>query len=293
MWERYRSSHLTLKRRKTSKRLTKSWSFALMAPSNEKKRNSSLIKSQTFTLWSKHLKIQCFGVFLSSLLLPVAVFWIPRVAFWIAQPCSFQIVRQLVEHFPCLSISVSQAPVDRGTIILCFAQCSALPNFAPPFASDRALSVLTAPQSHWDLSAPSFHPACTPKTHTHTYTQSHTHTHTHTHTHRRTHSPRLYCLSLERTRAGNERRNKSCQSKERNREVRISVGMLRTMRYFVPGFIIGLCLIWNRQLITLETTSPQHSSTAVSWKQSPHWNCLVGFLVQLLNSVQIVLDATE
>lgn len=69
--------------------------------------------------------------------------------------------------------------------------------------------------------------------------------------------------------------------------------MLRTMGYFVPSFIIGLCLIWNRQLITLETTSPQHSSTAVSWKQSPRWNCLIGFSVQLLNSVQIVLDATE
>lgn len=54
----------------------------------------------------------------------------------------------------CLCVSVSQAPVDRGTIILCSAQCSARPNFAPPFASDRALSVLTAPQSHWDLSAP-------------------------------------------------------------------------------------------------------------------------------------------
>lgn len=122
-----------------------------------------------------------FFFFLSSLLLPVAVFWIPRVAFWIARPCSFQVVRQLVEHFPCLSISVSQAPVDRGTIILCFAQCSALPNFAPPFASDRALSVLTAPQSHWDLSAPSFHPACTPQN-THTYTPSHTHTQMHTFT---------------------------------------------------------------------------------------------------------------
>lgn len=121
-----------------------------------------------------------FFFFLSSLLLPVAVFWIPRVAFWIARPCSFQVVRQLVEHFPCLSISVSQAPVDRGTIILCFAQCSALPNFAPPFASDRALSVLTAPQSHWDLSAPSFHPACTPQN-THIYTITHTHTDAHIH----------------------------------------------------------------------------------------------------------------
>lgn len=97
--------------------------------------------------------------------------------------------------------------------------------------------------------------------------------HTHTHTvHNHMHSPPLYCLSLKRTRAGNERRNKSCQSKEGNREVRISVGMPRTMGYFVPSFIIGLCLIWNRQLITLETTSPQHLSTAVSWKQSPRWN---------------------
>lgn len=156
-------------------------------------------------------------------------------------------MRQLVEHFPCLSISVSQAPVDRGTIILCCAQCSAWPNFAPPLTSDRALSVLTAPQSHWDLSAPSFHPPCTPKTHIHTYRKSLTPAHTSS----------LLSISW-RTRAGNERQNKSCQGKERSREVRISVGMLRTMGYFVPSFIIGLCLIWNRQLITLETTSPQH-----------------------------------
>lgn len=84
----------------------------------------------------------------------------------------------------CLCVSVSQAPVDRGTIILCSAQCSARPNFAPPFASDRALSVLTAPQSHWDLSAfpphPAplprfFYPPCTfPKTHRHTLTTSFT-----------------------------------------------------------------------------------------------------------------------
>lgn len=111
------------------------------------------------------------------------------------------------------------------------------------------------------------------------------------HPHRHTLTSSL--LSLKRTRAGNERRNKSCQSKERNREVRISVGMLRTMGYFVPSFITCLCLIWNRQLITLEPTSPQHSSTAVSWKQSLRWNCLIGFLLQLLNSIQIVLDPTE
>lgn len=51
---------------------------------------------------------------------------------------------------------------------------------------------------------------------------------------------------------------KAVKVKERNREVRISVGMPRTMGYFVPSFIIGLCLICNRQLITLEKASPQH-----------------------------------
>lgn len=111
------------------------------------------------------------------------------------------------------------------------------------------------------------------------------------HTRKRTHIF-LYCLCLKRMTAENERRNKSCQSIERNRELRISVVMLRTMGYFVPSFIIGLCLIWNRQLITLKTTSQQHWGTAVSWKQSPRWNCLIRFLVQLLNSIQIVLDAT-
>lgn len=198
-------------------------------------------------------------------------------------------MRQLVEHFPCLSISVSQAPVDRGTIILCFAQCSAQPNFAPPLASDRALSVLTAPQSHWDLSAPSFSPHPIMLTHPpHHHQNTHTDTIVHTCTH--AHLFFTVCLLKKGTTAGNERWNKGCQSKERNREVSISAGMLRTMGYFVPSFIIGLCLIWNRQLITLETTSPQHSSTAVSRNQSPHWNCLIGFPFQLL---KIVLDATE
>lgn len=63
------------------------------------------------------------------------------------------------------------------------------------------------------------------------------------HIHIMPHSPLSYCLSPKTTRAGNERRNKSCQSEERTREMRISVGMLRTMGYFVPGFITGLCLI--------------------------------------------------
>ena len=293
MWERYRSSHLTLKRRKTSKRLTKSWSFALMAPSNEKKRNSSLIKSQTFTLWSKHLKIQCFLGFF-------------------CRPCCCQLLYSefLALHFESLSlvhfklcgswlntfhVSPSQSVRLQWTegpssSALRSAQLCPILHLRSQVIEHYQFWQLPRATGIWVL--PPFTQPAPPK-HTHTHIHNHTHTHTHTHTHRRTHSPRLYCLSLERTRAGNERRNKSCQSKERNREVRISVGMLRTMRYFVPGFIIGLCLIWNRQLITLETTSPQHSSTAVSWKQSPHWNCLVGFLVQLLNSVQIVLDATE
>lgn len=111
-------------------------------------------------------------------------------------------------------------------------------------------------------------------------------------THTQAHTHLLYCLCLKRMTAENERRNKSCQSTERNRELRVSVAMLRTMGYFVPGFVIGLCLIWNRQLITLKTTSQQHWGTAVSWKQSPRRNCLIRFLVQLLNSIQIVLDAT-
>lgn len=85
--------------------------------------------------------------------------------------------------------------------------------------------------------SPTLHP---PNTHTHTLTST-------------------VCL-LKRTRAGNERRNKSCQSEERNGEVRISAGMLWTMRYFVRSYIIGLCLIWNRQLITLEDN---HSATLV------------------------------
>lgn len=115
------------------------------------------------------------------LLLPVtASLDFLRVAFRLCPARSFQVARQLVQRFPCLSISVSQAPVDRGTIILSFAQCSARPNFAPPLASDRALSVLTAPQSHWDLSAPSF-----PSHHAHRVLPQKTHTLTQLHTHTR------------------------------------------------------------------------------------------------------------
>lgn len=123
------------------------------------------------------------GGLLLLLLLPVtASLDFLRAAFRLCPARSFQVARQLVQRFPCLSISVSQAPVDRGTIILSFAQCSARPNFAPPLASDRALSVLTAPQSHWDLSAPSFpshhaHRALPQNTHAdtiaHAYTPAH------------------------------------------------------------------------------------------------------------------------
>lgn len=123
------------------------------------------------------------GGLLLLLLLPVtASLDFLRVAFRLCPARSFQVARQLVQRFPCLSISVSQAPVDRGTIILGFAQCSARPNFAPPLASDRALSVLTAPQSHWDLSAPSFpshHAHCALPQNTHADTIAHAYTPAH------------------------------------------------------------------------------------------------------------------
>lgn len=55
------------------------------------------------------------------------------------------VVRQLLGHFlcPCLSQSGSGGRRDHRPL-LCTALSSARPNFAPPFASDRALSVLTA-----------------------------------------------------------------------------------------------------------------------------------------------------
>lgn len=43
----------------------------------------------------------------------------------------------------------------------------------------------------------------------------------------------------------------------RHRDGTTSAGTLRTMGYFVPGFIIGLCLIGSHELITLETPSPR------------------------------------
>lgn len=102
------------------------------------------------------------------------IFWalLAFTVLWITLACSFHVWRSLVGHFPRLSISFSQAPVDTWTIIHCFAECSALTNFAPPFTSDRALSVLTAPQSHWDLSAPFFH---LPHTHNPHIVQPRTH----------------------------------------------------------------------------------------------------------------------
>lgn len=70
----------------------------------------------------------------------------------------------------------------------------------------------------------------------------------------------LFCLSVskKRTGSGDDRRNKSCQrktEKQRSEGERDLQGMWRTMGYFVPGFMIGLCLISTRQLITFKTTS--------------------------------------
>lgn len=165
-------------------------------------------------------------------------------------------MRQAVEHFPCLSNSVSQAPVDRGTIIFWFAQCSAQPNFAPPLASDRTLSVLTAPQSHWDLSAPLSPPPCTSQN-----TQIDTH---------------LFftvCL-LKGQELEREGRAKAVKVKKET-ELRISAGMQRTMGYcpwFHYWLVFNLKQTANHNHHNLSTTFKHHClAEPITPLKLSHW----------------------